>query len=170
MKTSQKGINAIKHYESRNDNNLSLIGLQPKMDPKGIWTSGYGHAIVVNGKFLVGAANQALAYQFALADEAAAEKLLAIDLTHFEGQIDSLHLRLTQDQFDALVSFIYNLGFAALLGSTLLKRIKADLGPELITEAFLMWNRCGGAVLPGLTYRRQTEALLFTTGELKFFN
>jgi len=167
---SADGIQIETHYESLNDNDLSLIGLQPKMDPAGIWTSGYGHAIKINGEFLKGAENKAIAYQYTIASEADARDLLAQDNKGFEAQINSLKLPIQQHQFDALVSFIYNVGFANLLSSTLLRYIKTDMPGERITEAFLMWNKGGGRILDGLTYRRQTEALLYTTGDLQFFN
>jgi lysozyme len=170
MRIGGNGLSIEMHYESLNDDDLTIIGLQPKMDPAGIWTSGYGRAIRYKGAFLRGIENKAIAYQFTVPDEPTARQNLYDDNANFEDQINSLKLNLNQNQFDALVSFIYNLGFTNLLSSTLLKRIKTDMPPELITEAFLMWNKCGGKVLPGLTFRRQTEALLFTTGELKFFN
>ena len=157
MKTSQLGIQLIKHYESLNDNDLTLIGLQPKMDPAGIWTSGYGHAILIDGEFLKGIENAAMVQ-------------LANDLIPRENQVNSLRLNCQWNVFDSLVSFVFNEGFENLLTSTLLKRIKTDMTPDMITEAFLMWNEAGGKVQRGLTYRRQTEALLCTTGELKFFN
>ena len=56
----------IKHYEGLHDGDLSKIGLQPKMDPSGIWTEGWGHAIHQNGKFIRGASNKALAYKLAI--------------------------------------------------------------------------------------------------------
>jgi len=87
-----------------------------------------------------------------------------------ENQVNSLRLNCQWNVFDSLVSFVFNEGFENLLTSTLLKRIKTDMTPDMITEAFLMWNEAGGKVQRGLTYRRQTEALLCTTGELKFFN
>ena len=167
---SADGIQIETHYESLNDNDLSLIGLQPKMDPAGIWTSGYGHAIKINGEFLKGAENKAIAYQYTLPDDNAAIDLLANDLLSREDQVNSLRLNCQWYVFDALVSFVFNVGFENLLTSTLLKRIKTDMTPDMITAAFLMWDKAGGKVLPGLTYRRQTEALLCTTGDLQFFN
>ena len=166
----QDGIDVEVHYESLNDNDIEIIGCQPKMYPSGIWTAGYGHAIVVNGQFLRGKENEAIAYRYTISSDSEARDLLAKDNAKFEAQINSLNLNLQQFQFDALVSFIYNVGFGNLLSSTLLKFIKTDMPSERITTAYLMWNKSGGVILPGLTFRRQTEALLFTTGELKFFN
>ena len=55
MKTSNIGIELIKEFESLHDGDLSIIGLQPKMCPAGIWTEGYGHAMRDNkGNFIKG--------------------------------------------------------------------------------------------------------------------
>lgn len=171
MRTSQQGIDLIKHYESLNDGDLSEVGLQPKMDPKGIWTEGYGHAMVYQGIFLNGAENKKLAENLTTVhSEPDAVRVLAYDLAKVEQTIDSLDLNLSQNQFDAIVSITYNIGYGNFSQSTLLRRIVMKSDDEMITDAFLMWNKCAGQVLAGLTFRRQSEALLFTTGELKFFN
>ena len=69
-------------------------------------------------------------------------------------------VRLTQGQYDALVSLTFNIGGGAFCRSTLAKRINAD---DCISAAneFLRWNRAGGRVLPGLTKRRVQESTLF---------
>lgn len=173
MKLGEKGFKLIKRYEGLHDGDLSTIGLQPKMCPVGIWTIGWGHAIIYQGKFLRGDENHDLALSlYPALTIAEADKFLEIDIAVFENNVSSLNLNFNQDQFDALVSFCYNEGFGALLGSTLLKRIKSHIGD--ITAAFAMWNKgkIKGVyvVLPGLTFRRKTEALLYMTSELKFFN
>lgn len=168
MKTSENGINLIKHYESLHDGDLSAVGLQPKQDPKGIYTEGYGHAMTQNGIFIT---EKATAYELSkIKTEYDALRVLAYDLGKVERTIDRLQLNLNQNQFDALISFTYNLGYGNFASSTLLRRIVMKMDSKSITEAFLMWNKCGHKVLKGLTYRRQSEALLYTTGELKFFN
>ena len=64
MKTNQEGINLIKHFESLHDGDLKQIGLQPKMDPIGIWTEGYGRAMRDDkGNFIKGSAKIELAYK-----------------------------------------------------------------------------------------------------------
>ncbi len=67
---------------------------------------------------------------------------------------------LNQDQFDALVSFTFNLGEGNLKSSTLLKKVNAGDFAGAAQE-FQRWNKAGGKVLPGLTRRRACEALLF---------
>lgn len=164
MTTSEKGIAIVKFFEGINDNDLSMIGYQPKMDPNGNWTAGIGHLIIYDGNAVRGPENKGLAYSLYpnMTDEDV-EELLKIDLSIFERKLSHLNLQLYQHQFDALISFCFNLGFGAFLNSSLRKRIVAggDIG-----AAFLMWNKCGGKVLKGLTLRRQAEATLYLTNEL----
>jgi lysozyme len=68
---------------------------------------------------------------------------------------------LTQNQVDALCSFIYNLGAGAFSKSTLLRKINAKRPVAEIQAEFLKWNKAGGKALAGLTKRRQEEAKLF---------
>ena len=69
-------------------------------------------------------------------------------------------VELTQGQFDALVSFAYNVGSRALSTSTLLKKLNAgDI--KGAADEFLRWNKSGGKVMPGLTNRRKAERALF---------
>jgi lysozyme len=161
MKTSDVGIKLLKNYEG--------CVLHPYMDVAKVWTIGYGHAIVNNGNQLKGPEDKDLAFSlypnFNIDD---AENLLRMDLTDREGKLSRTNIDINQDQFDALIDFIYNVGWGAFLTSTLLKRIKLGIGD--ITEAFLLWNKAGGKVSQGLINRRKSEALLYTTGEIKFFD
>lgn len=171
-KTGPKGIRLITTCEGLHDGDLTLVGLQPKMDPVGIWTEGYGRAMRYNGSFLKGEENKELAYQLHTIDnEEDAMKALLEDLVYFETRINRLDVCETQEEFDALVSFSYNLGYGNLLASTLLTWIKEEKDPEKIKEAFLMWNKgtVGGKKipLPGLTKRRTYEGDLFTTGDFQ---
>lgn len=68
---------------------------------------------------------------------------------------------LTQNQFDALVSFTFNLGEGSLKSSTLLKKVNANPSDTTISSEFLKWNKAGGKVIDGLTKRRQAEAKLY---------
>jgi lysozyme len=88
-----------------------------------------------------------------------AEKLLRTDLQVMETRLNSKKMDLTQNQFDALISFIFNCGFSAFQGSTLLKRITTGTGS--IPEAFAMWNKCNGKILKGLILRRSAESKLY---------
>lgn len=171
MKISNDGVELIKHFESINDSDLNKIGLQPKMDCSGYWTIGWGRCLFdINNKPLKGVTGFQRLLEiypdYETITEEEAEELLKEDLEKFETQLNSLNLKLTQYQFDALVSFIFNCGFGNFLESTLLRRIKGEKGS--IREAFLMWNKSNGKVLSGLIKRRESEATLFETGEVKF--
>jgi len=139
MKISANGLALIKHFEG--------CKLKAYKCPAGIWTIGYGStgSHVYEGKVIT---------------QQEADNLLVSDLERFERQVDSLDLPLKQHHFDALVSFSFNLGFGSLLKSTLLKKLKANDFDAAASE-FLKWNKAGGAVLTGLTKRREAERKLF---------
>jgi lysozyme len=159
----KKAIELIKHYESLHDNDLSIIGLQPKMCPAGIWTAGWGHALCnKEGEFLKGAADKAEAYakypNMALYD---ANELLDTDLMVFVKAVNRLvTASITQNEMGALVSFAYNCGSGNLKASTLLKKLNAGnfLGAA---DEFLRWDKSAGKKLKGLTLRRAAERELF---------
>lgn len=157
------GIALIKEFESLHDGNLVQIGLQPKLCPAGIWTVGYGHALRDStGHFLRGESNKAEAYnQYNALTELQAILLLKEDLTEFCHYVTILvKVPLTNNQFAALVSFAYNVGYNSLRTSTLLKILnKGDYAGA--AEQFRVWNKSGGKVLRGLTKRREAERLLF---------
>ena len=95
-------------------------------------------------------------------NEARAIELLAFSLSKFEQYVDSYCVdTITQNQFDALVSFCYNVGPANLKASTLLKKVNADPNDPSIRAEFLKWNKAGGRALKGLTRRREAEANLY---------
>jgi len=176
---ANKAIDLLKHYESLHDGDLKQIGLQPKQCPTGYWTVGYGHVIIdpLNLKPLKGIALKARAYELAgTITLEKAEELLKHDLLEVETAVRKIvPTTLNEDQIGSLVSFAYNVGLSAMKGSTAVKCIKKG---ELKAgaDALLRWNKgdTNGdgvlEVLPGLTYRRQSERQLFLTGELKFFN
>lgn len=170
MKTSNLGIELIKYYEQLHDGDLRQIGLQPKMCPRGIWTIGYGHALKdIDGSWLMGVEGfrrlMEIYPDYQTITEEEAEDLLQEDLAYFESKLNSLKLNLTQFQFDALVSLIFNIGFGNFSTSTLLRRIKGEKGS--ISQAFAMWNKSGGKILNGLVKRRESEATLYETGANK---
>jgi len=91
--------------------------------------------------------------------EARATEIFLNVIKHYEHSVDSFcRDDINQNQFDALVSFCYNLGAGSLKSSTLLKKVNADPNDPLIKDEFLKWNKCGGKVLKGLTERRKVEA------------
>lgn len=88
------------------------------------------------------------------------QALLAKDLGRFEQAVNRLCPQTTQNQFDALVSFAFNLGEGALEGSTLRKKHNAGDFAGAKAE-FLRWDKANGKPLPGLTKRRTAEAELY---------
>jgi len=139
MKTSKKGIELIKKYEG--------LKLKAYKCPAGVWTIGYGHTKNVK--------------QGDVITEVQAEILLIYDLNDFENCIKkNVRIPLTQNQFDALVSFCFNVGCGNFLKSTLLKKLNEGKIAEAAKE-FLKWNKAGGKELAGLTKRRQEEMELF---------
>jgi lysozyme len=176
LKLSLQGYDLIKHYESLHDGDLTQIGLQPKMCPAGVWTIGWGHAVVYKGRLLKGEQNKKLALSlYPDLSEDEADKLLIEDAQLREKQVNDLGLQLEQYEFDSLVSFVFNEGIGNLKTSTLLKRIIAKKNKEHVTndmikEAFGRFKYASGIVLPGLVYRRKTEAELFINNILTFFN
>ena len=161
-------IKLITHYESLHDGDLKQIGLQPKMDPIGIWTEGWGHAILnSSGQFVKGLKQKELAYKLAkVSTVEEADAQLASDLNPILAiSKRKIKVPLDDNQTAALASFIYNTGGSATLFSLINSKS---------SEIYNWWTThyitAGGKKLRGLVYRRKSEALLFSTGELKFFN
>lgn len=144
MQTSEKGIALIKEFEG-----CSLTAYQ---DSVGVWTIGYGLTQPVNGKPI--RAGMTIKQE-------TAERLLKTGLVSYECDVSRLvKVGLTQGQFDALVSFTYNLGARSLSTSTLLRKLNAGDYAGAADE-FLRWNKASGKVLNGLTRRREAERALF---------
>jgi|TARA_R110000803_G_C11966219_1_gene319265 lysozyme len=96
-----------------------------------------------------------------------AEEWLTEELLEYESYVnDMVEVSLLQNQFDALVSWVYNLGPSNLKSSTLLKVLNSG-EYKSVPEQIKRWNKAGGKVLEGLTRRRQAEALLFEGKEWK---
>lgn len=139
MKTSQKGIDLIKKHEG-----CKLVAYKA-LPTEQYYTIGYGHygADVKSGMRIT---------------QAQAEAYLRVDLNKFEKAVNGKGLPLNQNQFDALVSFVYNCGEGNL--NTLIKgRTLQQIG-----EAILKYDKAGGKVLAGLTKRRREEYNLFLFG------
>ena len=144
MQTSEKGIALIKEFEG--------CKLTAYRDSVGVWTIGYGWTQPVDGKPI--RAGMTIKQE-------TAERLLKTGLVSYESDVSRLvKVGLTQGQFDALVSFTYNLGARSLSTSTLLRKLNAGDYTGAADE-FLRWNKAGGKVLNGLTRRREAERALF---------
>lgn len=144
MQTSDKGIALIKQFEG--------CKLKAYQDSVGVWTIGYGWTQPVDGKPI--RAGMTIKQE-------TAERLLKTGLVSYESDVSRLvKVGLTQGQFDALVSFTYNLGTRSLSTSTLLRKLNAGDYAGAADE-FLRWNKAGGKVLNGLTRRREAERALF---------
>ena len=144
MQTSDKGIALIKEFEG-----CKLTAYQ---DSVGVWTIGYGWTQPVDGKPI--RAGMTIKQE-------TAERLLKTGMVSYESDVSRLgKVGLTQGQFDALVSFTYNLGARSLSTSTLLRKLNAGDYAGAADE-FLRWNKAGGKVLNGLTRRREAERALF---------
>ena len=167
-----KLVKLVSHYESLHDGDLKQIGTQPKMDCIGIWTEGYGSVIVGPGGITYKTMkDRAEAYKYhKIHTVEEALKALGEGLKDFGSKIDTLGLKINNDQRSALISFAYNVGFGGLKKSSLLQHIIKGSSDAEIDAAFRAWNKGGGKVLSGLVARRTSESLLFIKGELKFFN
>jgi lysozyme len=139
MKISKNGLDLIKHFEG--------CELEAYKCPAGVWTIGYGHIkTAVEGMTIT---------------QHQADEMLIEEMNEYEGYINnSVRVDLTQNQFDAMVSWVYNLGSGNLNTSTLLKVLNSG-DYAGVPEQMLRWNKAGGRVLEGLTRRRQAEADLF---------
>lgn len=112
-----------------------------------VWTIGIGHTKDVRR-------GDRISRQMAL-------EYLSDDLKMFEKGVNALGVCETLGQFDALVSFAFNLGLAALRESTLLKLIREGAAEEVIRAEFSRWVYCRGVKLGGLVKRRAWEANRF---------
>ena len=139
MKTSSKGIELIKEHEG--------FSSRAYLCPAGKWTIGYGHTGGVKSGDVI--------------SKWQAEELLRKDVLTAERAVNRQRLPLNQNQFDALVSFTFNLGVGSLQRSTLLRRARVNVNDPGIAAEFKKWVYGGGRVLPGLVKRRQAEATLY---------
>ena len=139
MKISDEGVELIKHFEG--------CRLEAYVCPAGVLTIGYGHTSGVREGDVI--------------DQEAAEAYLIEDLEEFEGYVNSMvEIALKQNEFDALVAWVFNLGPGNFKESTLLNRI--NYGPLSDVPAQIQrWNRAGGKVLEGLVKRRAAESALW---------
>jgi lysozyme len=136
---------------------------QPYLDPVGIWTIGWGHAIKWQGQYLRGSGvlQQVKAlYPYGITVDQA-ENLLSGDLMETgAGVLAIVSVTLTDNQYGALTSFAFNLGVSKLHSSTLLKDVNAKNFSAAANE-FPRWCYANGKPFPGLLNRRNAERELF---------
>jgi len=139
MQISQEGLSLIKKFEG--------CKLEAYKCAANVWTIGYGSTKGVKEGMEI--------------SQERAEMLLLEDVEMFENSVNKLvEVSLEQNQFDALVSWTFNLGSTNLKNSTLLKVLN-DKDYEGVPAQIKRWNKAGGQVKQGLIRRREAEALLF---------
>lgn len=145
MKASTRCLIMIKHHEG--------VRYRPYKCPAGLWTIGVGH-LIGDGKTLPPEWNRTLSK-----DEV--DQILAADLRRFErGVLRLCPVLLTQGQFDALVSFAFNLGLGGLQRSSV-RMCTNRMDKDGAVRGLMKYIKGGGKVLPGLVKRRKDEAALY---------
>lgn len=139
MTTSRKGIQLIKDFEG--------LKLESYKCPAGVWTIGYGHTKGVKPNMVI--------------DQMRADDLLIEDIAPIERLLNDLRINFRQEQFDALVLWIFNLGANAFQKSTLYIRIGSNASDEEITDEIVKWVNANKKPLLGLKKRRIAEANMF---------
>ena len=143
MNISNKGIELIKKFEG-----CRLKAYQDSVD---VWTIGYGHTEGV--------------YEGMEISQHQADIMLSSDLVKYANYINEyVTVSLNPNQFDALTSWVYNLGPGNLKSSTMLKVLNEGSYDDVPFQ-IKRWNKAGGKVLKGLVRRREAEAELFATGD-----
>ena len=144
MKTSDKGIKFIINEEGG-------IRLKAYRCQAGVWTIGVGHT------------GKDVKEGMEITEEKAIE-LLKLDLRRFEDTVNkNIKVTLKQYEFDALTSLAFNIGTNAFVNSTVVKRINAGAETKEIEEAWKMWRKGGGKVLPILVRRREREIKMYNS-------
>jgi lysozyme len=147
MKLSDTGINLITKFEG--------LKLEAYVCPAGVATIGYGTTRYPDkSKVRIGDK---------LKSKEQAIDLLKVNLIEYESNVSALlyNVIINQNQYDALVSFVYNLGTGAFAGSTLLRKIKLNPNDLTIKDEFNKWVNVSGKPSNGLIRRRKEEAALY---------
>lgn len=142
---TQHGINLIKRFE----------GFESKiyLDAAGLPTIGYGHLL---------RAGEAEMFKNGISPEAGVALLIKDVLYAEQAVLRLINVPLTDGQFDALVSFTFNLGSGALQRSTLRRKVNREEHHEVSRE-FMRWVWAGGRKLKGLARRRKAEVTTYLT-------
>lgn len=166
MKVSDKALKMLKHHEG--------VRTKPYRDVVALWTVGVGHLMYPEQARLPNKKNAKPDYTGMCREDVQlkpednrvfsmeeVDGLLKSDLATFERGVDRLiTVPLSQNQFDALVSFSFNVGLGTLQRSTLRQKINRD-DYEGAADEFLKYTMAGGKVFKGLVNRRNDERALF---------
>lgn len=139
MNVSQKGIDLIKEFEG--------CRLKAYKDSVGVWTIGWGNTSHAKAGMVI--------------TQQQAETFLKDDIKPVERVLNAMGINYTQNQFDALVSWIYNLGSGNFRSSTMYRKILAKADEVEITDQLVKWHNAGGRPLLGLKRRRVAEANMY---------
>lgn len=162
MKISQNGKDLLKQWEG--------ISKTVYLDSAGLPTIGCGHLLtrdeLTSGKIIIN--NVHVKYRNGLSD-LEIDQLLDQDLDSAEYAVNtSINTQLTQDQFDALCSFAFNVGTRAFMNSTLRKVLNGGMYED-VSRQFRRWTKVGGRVVSGLVNRRENEIKLFSSSAAKYY-
>ena len=148
MKLDSKGYDLIKEFEGFSN--------RPYKCSAGIPTIGYGNTFYPDGK-RVSMLDKQITKEYA-------DEIFRNVADNFAFKVSKLiKSKVTQNQFNALVSFAYNVGIGNLEKSTLLKLVNINPNDAMIAKQFLRWNKAKGKELKGLTNRRIKESALYYT-------
>jgi len=143
MQVSPRFLSLIEQFEG--------FRAQAYRDAGGVWTIGYGHVITASETELQG--------ETLTRDQA--EAILLRDVQHAADIVNAyVTVPIRQEQFDALVDFVFNVGAGAFERSTLLRELNAGKCCA-VPDQLRKWNRVNGHVVDGLTARREAEVSLF---------
>lgn len=146
LKISENGKKMIKDFEG--------LGLEAYRCTSGVWTIGYGHTgggRVCKGDFI---------------SKQTADELFEKDIKEFEDAVNRLVIvPLTQNQFDAIVSFCFNIGYGDKgFGGSTMRRLLNSGDYKGAAEQFMRWVYSGGKISEGLRKRRAKEKKVFLSG------
>lgn len=156
-------IDLVRQFEGIPDGDPATSAIDPYLDPVGIWTIGWGHAITYQGRFLRGDASQQQAralYPGGISLDQALTLLHADLMNAGRDVLSVVAVSLNDNEFGALTSFVFNLGIGNLRNSTLLKKLNMN-DRQGAADEFGRWIMAGGQPFPGLIKRRAAERALF---------
>lgn len=157
-------VETIRAFEGVLDGDPRTANLDPYLCPAGYWTIGWGHVVRdAEGRMLKGAAAAGHAkavYPSGITLEEA-RVLLDDDIRALLPTLEAaIHVSVNDNQFCALVSFVFNIGIGAFKRASLLRKLNAG-DHAAVPEELMRWVRAGGKVLAGLKRRRAAEARLW---------